>query len=140
MIKVEINGSSALNSAETVKVVRAALKAARFHTAKVSIAFVPGQVIKKWNKLYRNKDQETDVLSFGFSRPSRDEKSWQRFGELLIAESVAKINAQRKKLPLRDELELLLVHGCLHLAGYDHEKKLEEKKMFALQERILRNL
>lgn len=140
MIKVEINGCSALNSAETVKVVRAALKAARFHTAKVSIAFLSSQVIRKWNKLYRNNDQETDVLSFGFSRPRGDEKKWQRFGELLIAESVAKRNAQRKKLPLRDELKLLLVHGCLHLAGYDHEKKLEEKKMFALQERILRNL
>lgn len=140
MIKIEISGSSVLNRSEIVKAVGAALKAARLHTAKVSVAFVSREVMRRWNKLYRKSNMATDVLSFGFSRPSGEEKRWQRFGELLIAESVAKKNAQRKKLPPKDELKLLLIHGVLHLSGYNHEKKSEEKKMFALQERILKSL
>lgn len=140
MIKVEISGRSVLQSAEAVKVVKAALKAARVFTARVSVALVSNLVIRKWNKLYRNKDKETDVLSFGFIHPSADEKKWKKVGELLISESVARKNAKNKKLSLKDELRILLVHGALHLAGYDHEKIDEEREMFALQDKILKSL
>lgn len=140
MIKVEISGRAALPGRNIEKIVKKALLAVRIKTAYVSVAFVGNREIKKWNKVYRRKDKATDILSFGFSKAVGDESKWKKEGELLISEREARANAKLKKNSLKGELELLLVHGVLHLAGYDHEKKSEELKMFALQDKILKSL
>lgn len=140
MIKVEISGHSALPAKEIEEAVKAALRAVRIKNAYVSLAFVNSGEIKKWNRIYRNKNRATDILSFGFMEAVGDEAGWERKGELLIAEKEARANARLKKNTLKNELRLLLVHGVLHLAGYDHEKKKDELKMFALQDKILKGL
>lgn len=140
MIKVEISGESVLSGKEILKVLRAALRKVGIKTAYVSVAFVRRSAIRRLNKIYRNKDKATDILSFGFSQALGDEGEKSRVGELVISEEEARSNAKSKKTTLKKELRLLLVHGALHLAGYDHEKIKDEKKMFALQEKILKKL
>ncbi len=141
MIKVEINGRSNLSEKEIIKVLRASLRKAGTKTANLSVAFVKKNEIKRLNKIYRKKNKATDILSFGFSRPLIIEESGGgKFGELIISPEEAKLNAKAKKTSLKNELRLLLVHGALHLCGYDHEKKADKKKMFALQEEILKSL
>lgn len=140
MIKVEISGDSVLSRKEILKVLRAALRKVDIETAYISVAFVRRNGIRRLNKIYRNKDKATDILSFGFSKALGDEGRNNRVGELVISEEEARANIKGRKTTLKKELRLLLVHGALHLAGYDHEKLKDEKKMFALQDKILKKL
>ena len=101
----------------------------------ISIVFVNNEKIHEINKTYRNVDRPTDVISFAFlDNFDIDDTS---LGEIYI--SVDKIKEQAisyNHSELREEC-FLLVHGLLHLLGYDHIKKEEEIVMFKLQEEIL---
>lgn len=81
----------------------------------ISVALVSQGEIKRLNKVYRHQDKITDVLSFNLN-------SKQLLGEIVICLDKAKEQAQAKKQTLKSELQLLTVHGILHLLGYDHTK------------------
>ena len=108
----------------------------------LTVALVSPQLIQKLNSQYRGKSKPTDVLSF-----SRIEKNTfpllqnDDLGDVLICWDIAKKQAKAYATSLEDELARLTVHGVLHLFGYDHERSpKDEKKMFSLQNKILRNL
>ena len=112
---------------------------------KISVAliFCSNDYIKDINKKFRKKNYPTDVLSF----PETDEpfpfekKSYQNIGEIYISVDKAIEQAEEFGVKIRDELTRLVIHGFLHLIGYDHEKsKAEEKKMFKKEEEILNTL
>jgi probable rRNA maturation factor len=69
------------------------------------------------NRQYRGKDKPTDVLSF----PLADALQPFLLGDVVISVETAARQAQRRGHSLREELQILLVHGILHLLGYDHE-------------------
>jgi probable rRNA maturation factor len=117
--------------------VKAALTRIKITKALVSVVFVNASEIKKWNRKYRNKNRPTDILSFGWSKALAEESKWKRKGELLICEKEATKGAREKSISLAKEIKLLLVHGSLHLSGFDHEKEKDAKAMFALQKKIL---
>ena len=94
----------------------------------VSIALVSASEMRRLNKEWRGKDALTDVLSFGDEHGN---------GEILISYEQARIQAKQLGHSTRDELAFLIVHGLLHLHGYDHERPADAKKMFPLQTRIL---
>lgn len=102
----------------------------------VSIVLAGDKKIKSLNSLYRRKNRVTDVLSFGdFSIPS-GEKDF--LGEIVICLPQARRQAKSYGISVKQELARLLLHGILHLAGYEHEKGgKEEKEMSRMQERIL---
>jgi probable rRNA maturation factor len=79
-------------------------------------------VIRKLNRDYRKKDRPTDVLSFPFGDDDL-------LGEIYISLQRAKIQARRYGLTYEEELKRLLIHGLLHLTGYDHHKKAEREVM-----------
>ncbi len=98
------------------------------------------QKIKELNFKYRHKNKPTDVLSFpvGFL-----EKRFPiRFlGDIVISVNMALREAKRKKIPFEDELKNLLIHGILHLIGYDHEKSLKEEiRMKRMEKRYFKLL
>lgn len=97
---------------------------------KVSVAFISQSEIKKINQAYRGQNKPTDVLSFTHAEDGV-------LGEVLICYQMAKEQAKKQRIPVREEVIRLLVHGILHLMGYDHIKKKEAEEMFALQEVIL---
>ncbi len=99
----------------------------------ISIVLVADKKIQELNKIYRQKNKVTDVLSFG----DWDDKKF--LGEVFICLSQAKRQAKKYGTTLKQELTRLLVHGLLHLAGFDHEKtKQEEKEMLGKQEKIIK--
>ncbi|PLX25691.1 rRNA maturation RNase YbeY [Candidatus Parcubacteria bacterium] len=101
---------------------------------QISIALVLPKEIKKLNKVYRRKDKVTDVLSF--SLDSKD-----ILGEIIICLSQAKKQAKEKKQSIKSELQLLTVHGTLHLLGYDHEKGDKEfLRQTKMEQKILEKL
>jgi probable rRNA maturation factor len=108
---------------------RFALKATVVHFSLVSAS-----EMKKLNNAWRKKNYATDVLSF-----SAPEVFFQlgNLGELVICLPVMKKQAREQKHSVEQELEVLLVHGILHLMGFDHELGLKEAKVMQKWESAL---
>ena len=107
---------------------------------EISIALVGDREIRKLNKRYRGRDKVTNVLSFseghgGASPLYIDSKNFS--GEIIICYPQAVREAKKIKVSPKSHLGFLLVHGFLHLLGYDHKKAKEAKKMEFLENRIL---
>lgn len=102
---------------------------------EVSITFVNNNEIKELNKQYRNIDKETDVLSFPFQNDLN--LPVNILGDVII--STEKVISQSEEYghSIEREMCFLIVHGILHLLGYDHHTKEEEEVMFSLQKKIL---
>lgn len=101
--------------------------------AIVSIALISGSQMRRLNKTWRGKDKRADVLSFELDKGPLK-------GEILLNYEQAALQAKQMKHSVLDELCFLVIHGVLHLWGYDHENSKDAKKMFPLQEKILRSL
>lgn len=102
----------------------------------LSIALIGGEAMKKLNKKYRSKDKKTDVLSFGGDGKPKD--LFRNFGEVIICLEAAEGNAKKFGNSFNKELEQVLVHGILHLLGFNHEEGPEgASRMFRRQERYL---
>jgi probable rRNA maturation factor len=84
--------------------------------AEISVAFLSESEIKSINMKYRNKNKATDVLSFLLDQE-------KMIGEIIICPTKVKSN-----------LSQVLVHGCLHLLGYDHEKGQKERDLMRIEE------
>lgn len=107
---------------------------------EVSVAIVDEKAIKKLNHAYRDKNYVTDVLSFGEMDSSvhRYFQDKNFLGEIVICYPQATKQAKKAKHSIKNEIQLLLTHGFLHLLGYDHEKsELEAKKMRKLEEKVM---
>lgn len=98
---------------------------------QVNISFVSDAEIKRLNRMYRSKDKVTDVLSF----ESGNLATTGQLGDVLIAYDQAVRQAENGDLEL--EIADLLVHGILHLLGYDHELPIDAEEMFPLQDKIV---
>lgn len=103
---------------------------------EISITFVTNKKIQKINKEFRNIDKPTDVLSFPFDNSFK--LPVQMLGDIVISTEKAEFQAQEYGHSLNREIAFLLVHGILHLLGYDHETIEEEKEMFGLQKELLK--
>lgn len=130
----------AINNKTKHRIPRARLEAVAKHVLKlrkvnkdISIACVGKSEMKKLNASYRKKNYPTDVLSF-----PDDSKDY--LGEIIICMEVAKSDAQELKITLLEELEILLVHGIVHLLGYDHITDQEAQKMEQLEKKIHKEL
>jgi probable rRNA maturation factor len=105
----------------------------------VSCAFVTDGAIQKLNKTYRKKNRPTDVLSFG--QPELPQKGVPRhWGDIFISPTYVKHEAARRAIAPQEELLRVLIHGMLHLLGFDHATEEDETEMFSLQENILAKL
>jgi rRNA maturation RNase YbeY len=92
------------------------------------------------NNRYRGKDRVTDVLSFSFREGAHSSVQTSHLGDIVIAVPEAVRQAHRAGHSVEREIELLLVHGLLHLAGYDHEKGPSEMNRMRKKERTLHQL
>lgn len=91
------------------------------------------------NLKYRGIDKTTDVLSFPADFEDPDLES-RYVGDVVIAFPRAEEQAQKRGHFVEAELQLLVVHGTLHLLGYDHGDKPEKEEMWSIQSRILKKL
>jgi probable rRNA maturation factor len=107
----------------------------------LSIVFVDDAGMQKMNLQFRGIDAPTDVLSFAAGAPPVDLPDVPPYlGDLLIAYPYAAAQAAREGHNLRDSLALLVVHGTLHLLGYDHDTPENKAEMWAAQEDTLKSL
>lgn len=103
-----------------------------------NVIFINNETIREINKTYRNIDRETDVISFALeddnSFPMGDVRV---LGDIYISVPKMKAQAIEYKTGEKRECAFLVIHGLLHLLGYDHMTEEEEKIMFGEQEAIL---
>ena len=87
---------------------------------RFSIAFVSDRRMKELNGFFRGKDSTTDVLSFPHE-PDEFQPKENYLGDIVISVEQANRQASDNKLSLENEIQQLILHGVLHLCGYDHE-------------------
>ncbi|ADC87436.1 rRNA maturation RNase YbeY [Staphylococcus lugdunensis] len=108
--------------------------------AELSVTFVDKEEIQQINKIYRDKDKVTDVISFALEEDEPEITGLEIprvLGDIIICTDVAQEQATTYGHSFERELGFLALHGFLHLLGYDHMNEEDEKKMFGRQETIL---
>ena len=127
----------------------------RIPAGTLTICLVTNSEIAKWNRVYRGKNRPTDVLSFATDEPRskqrirnlpgkrssfapRDAFSQPYLGDIAIAPAIARQNARRLGRDFHGEMRILVLHGILHLMGYDHET--DQGQMDRREMRLRRHL
>ena len=136
MLRVDVQAKSAgAPSAARVRgVLSRAARAAKTPSSEVSVLFCADRRMRALNRRYRGKDRSTDVLAF----PAGDSPGAGFLGDIVISVPYAEREARRRRESGSREIDRLLVHGLLHLMGYDHET--DNGEMDALEARVRRSL
>jgi probable rRNA maturation factor len=135
--EVVVNGRRLPLPASLVRrVVRSVLRA-EHHPALISVTFLGRDAMQRLNAEHKGEDRPTDVLTFVLTGPGGE-----TIGDVYICPWVARREARTRKLPLRQELIRLVVHGTLHAIGRDHPEGEERTRsaMWRRQERYVEAL
>ena len=98
-----------------------ALRAIDSTQQSATIVFVSDAVIKKFNRQFRGQNYATDVLSFPTKAEDFESDNQSQLGEVVISVERAAAQAKENGLTFSNEVRQLILHGLLHLSGYDHE-------------------
>lgn len=133
-----VNSTSArIDGALIKRSVEAALKHQRM-SGDVSVAIVGDQRMRRLNRTYRGKDRVTDILSFAEEGAGMGEQGF--LGELVIDYAVIKKQAKRFAPSVRWELAFIVIHGTLHLLGYEDESEAGAAEMERLGHIIIKKV
>lgn len=105
----------------------------------ISVKITDDQTIQELNANYRGIDNSTDVLSFEADYYDPDLESIY-LGDVVISYPYAAAQAEKRGHPIDSELQLLVIHGVLHLMGYDHGLERDKEVMWLKQEMVLKEL
>ncbi|MCK5123466.1 MAG: rRNA maturation RNase YbeY [Candidatus Pacebacteria bacterium] len=145
MILIKNFTKNKLNQKYLNKIAEKTLKITKFKKpAEISLVITGEKRIRSLNKKYRKINKITDVLSFGFADGLHNSAETMEptnkiiyLGEIFICYSQAVKQAKQKKHSLKKEMSILLIHGILHLLGYDHQGNYEDSEMKILEEGVL---
>src|SRR3954454_21063154 len=118
------------------QLVRMVLDGEEISDAEISLAFVDNPTIHMLNKRYLDHDEPTDVLSFPLSEPGAKKLA----GELVVGVEVAQAQAAERGHAVEAELALYVIHGLLHLCGYDDKSDRAAQDMRGRERHYLREL
>ena len=117
---------------------------------ELSLVITGQEKVRELNRSYRGIDEPTDVLAFFMTAEGENEGESSPFitppdgvrhlGEVIISYPQAVIQAEGQHHSLKKELAILVIHGVLHLLGYDHEKPEQERDMRVREQEILRSI
>ena len=144
-ISVEEKFRGVVDGVWVKKIVRQILKAEGVAPPyEVSLVFADSETVKQLNRDYRGVDEPTDVLAFYMLPQKEADSSFAlppdgvtRLGEVIISYPQAVEQAREQGHSTEKELALLVIHGILHLLGYDHEEPKEEAKMRTREKELL---
>lgn len=108
-------------------------------TGDLSIVLGDDAQIRELNRQYLGHDATTDVLSFP-AEETNPETGTRYLGDVILSVPQAALQARAAGHPVEAEVQLLVVHGILHLLGHDHAKAAEKARMWAVQAKAMRRL
>ncbi len=128
-INIEINNltNNRVDKKFLIKVGEKTLKILKIKISEISLVLIGGAGIRVLNRKYRGRNKITDVLAFDY-------------GEIIICLSQAKRQAKKIGHSLKKELAILLIHGILHLAGYNDKTKRGYNKMLNKQKEVCQKI
>ena len=130
-----------------VHIVAHVLDALNYADFDIGILVTTNKTIRIYNARYRNKDKATDILSFSYHTDLKPGKRIRvtseedkNLGDLILSFEYIHTSAQELNVSFMDRLKLLLVHGILHLLGYDHETDQQFRTMQKKESSIVKTL
>jgi len=102
---------------------------------ELSVAFIGDRTMRRINRDFRSVDRTTDVLSFSYLEETH---AGGVLGEIFVSPEVARSQADRAGCGLEEEVSRLVLHGLLHVLGYDHDTSATRRRMLGRQERYLK--
>jgi probable rRNA maturation factor len=105
--------------------------------AELSIMLCDDATIHALNRDYRKKDRPTDVLSFAMQEGEGGALQPHLLGDVVISVETARKQAEERGWAIASEIRFLLAHGLLHLLGYDHRTRDEERRMLAMGDALI---
>ncbi len=105
----------------------------------VSVHKIEDEKMRELNHEYRDIDETTDVLSFSMEEGEQFAPV-DDLGDIFISVPQVKKQAKEQQVSPEEEFKRVLIHGVLHLLGYDHQQPEESKEMFSLQKKILKQV
>lgn len=129
--KVRFNEKQIKKCAETV------LMAMGENRSELSILLVTDSYIRNLNFKYRHADSATDVLAFPMRTGNGASKEGLVLGDVVVSIETAKREAERRNIAMLQEICLYIIHGILHLLGYDDQKPADKKKMKTKERELL---
>ena len=104
-----------------------------------TVAFISDRRMKELNQFFRSKNSTTDILSFPHESDTfADDEDKEFLGDIIISAEQAQRQAKENGITLENEIEQLILHGVLHLCGYDHET--DEGEMNAIELKLRKKL
>lgn len=137
-VMIESGGWSEESEKLVQRAVSAALEACGEPEARVCVLLTDDAAVQKLNAQFRGKDKPTNVLSF--PAPEIPGDPAPQLGDLALAGETCRREALEEGKTVQDHLSHLIVHGVLHLCGYDHETPEEAEEMEDFEREILRGL
>jgi probable rRNA maturation factor len=109
------------------------------HTrSELSVVLVDDAEMRELNRVWRGKPRPTDVLAFSMLEGEGIEHRRRLLGDVVISVETARRQARARHRALDEEVTRLLIHGTLHLLGYDHERSADAREMRAVERRLFR--
>jgi probable rRNA maturation factor len=139
LISVEEALRAAIDSERLEGMASAAMEREGLPPGELSVLITDDETVRELNREYAGEDSTTDVLAFSlregeeFASPD----GVLQLGEVIISYPTAQRQAAEAGIPVEREIEHLLVHGVLHLLGYDHAEPVEEERMRARERDLL---
>jgi probable rRNA maturation factor len=129
-----------VRAADVGREARAVLAAMDEASAELTVVLVDDPAIHDLNRDYRGKDRPTDVLAFAMREGPRVGGDESHLGDVIISLDTAARQAKEHRHTAAEEVRTLLIHGILHLLGYDHERSPAEARRMRAKERSLARL
>lgn len=104
---------------------------------RIEVIVAGDAAVRNLNRRYRGINKTTDVLSFAWGE-DKTMPGGAYLGQIYLSYPRIRRQARAFKAPVAEEFARMLIHGLLHIAGYDHVRAAAAKRMFALQEKIIR--
>lgn len=137
-LQINFQKVSAFQDLPTLKQIKSWIKKGlegQITSGDLTIRITTTEEIQKLNKEYRHKDKPTNILSFNYSDDPEE-----MVGDLVICDEVVKREAVEQHKTYEQHYAHLIIHGLLHLRGYDHETHDEAEEMEALEIKLLQDL
>lgn len=117
------------------------LTALDIRQCEMSISLANDETIRELNNEYRGKDRATNVLSFPQLEltPGEPPPKGEHIGDIMVSLETIKHEAETQNISFESHLHHMIVHGILHLLGYDHQEDKEAETMEALEKKLLAN-
>ena len=139
MIEITNLSGGAQDANSLKKIGKVILREERKAQLDLSVVLLGESKMQELNRVYRGKDESTNVLSFsgGSDKIPSEVEGYLGLGELVLCPAVIRKDAKKYGIMFKAELYRIFIHGLLHLAGYDHTKDADSKKMSQKEKQYL---